>query len=206
MAKGIVRGGRNDGAVLDGDAAASDVRKSKTFYNTDALVKETGTADDNGSTNVEVTTLAGTTIPTGFSSGAKAILSATEIAKVTAENVLTGVTLLGVAGSAKRMASGSGSVDYQETETYFNTGFAPSKVIFIGHADTAHDSGYNRSCHYIISSTSMVLDNGESTPVIGMYTAASSVADNDVISNYTDSNGFYGKTVNIDYVYWWAFE
>lgn len=62
-------------------------------------VKVTGTMPDNGGTNVEITTLAGTTIPRGYSDGsAKAILSAAEIAKVVSTNIRQGVTILGVQG------------------------------------------------------------------------------------------------------------
>ncbi len=42
--KGIVRGGRNDGSVLTGNAVVADVANGKTFYNTDALTKLTGTS------------------------------------------------------------------------------------------------------------------------------------------------------------------
>lgn len=40
--RGLVKGGRNDGGVLTGDAVAGDVRAGKKFYNTDPLVYLTG--------------------------------------------------------------------------------------------------------------------------------------------------------------------
>lgn len=61
--------------------------------------KVTGTMPNNGGTDVEVSTLAGTTIPRGFSDGsAKAILTQAEITKFVPANIKQGVTLLGVLG------------------------------------------------------------------------------------------------------------
>ncbi len=60
---------------------------------------ETGVAYTAGD-NVEVTTLAGTTIPAGYYNGSgKAVLSDAEAAKVVAGNIASGVTILGVEGS-----------------------------------------------------------------------------------------------------------
>lgn len=62
-------------------------------------VKVIGAMPNNGGTDVEVNTLAGTTIPRGFSDGsAKAILTQAEITKFVPANIKQGVTLLGVLG------------------------------------------------------------------------------------------------------------
>lgn len=80
-------------------AGAGDVLAGKIIVS--ALGAEVeGTLPDNADADVEVTTVAGTTIPAGKYDGTgKAILSAAEAAKVIAGNIKDGVTLLGVEGS-----------------------------------------------------------------------------------------------------------
>jgi hypothetical protein len=61
--------------------------------------KVTGTMPNNAANDVEITTVAGTTIPAGYYNGSgTAVLSAAEAAKVIATNLKDGVTLLGVPG------------------------------------------------------------------------------------------------------------
>jgi hypothetical protein len=82
----------------DADAAAGNILNSKTAYVGGAKI--TGTMPVNNSNNVEVTDIDGTLIPTGYYNGSgSAILSATEAAKVIAENIKDGVTILGVLGT-----------------------------------------------------------------------------------------------------------
>ena len=87
-------------SILTGDAVAGNVLSGKTFYSNDPDTKLTGTMTNNGANNVEVTDVDGTVISAGYYNGSgSAVLSSTEAAKVVAENIKSGITLLGVSGS-----------------------------------------------------------------------------------------------------------
>lgn len=59
-----------------------------------------GSMANNGSTGGTISTKAGTvTIPAGYTTGGSVSISSTEQAKITASNIASGVTILGVAGS-----------------------------------------------------------------------------------------------------------
>lgn len=92
----------------DATAAVGEILAGKTAYARGA--KLTGTMPNNGGTNVVVSTKAGTVIPQGYSDGsAKAILDATSLANLTANNVREGITILDVTGEM----SGSEDVSAQ---------------------------------------------------------------------------------------------
>jgi hypothetical protein len=75
--------------------------------------KVTGLMANKADNNVEVTTVAGTTIPAGYYNGSgSAVLSAAESAKVIAGNIKDGVTLLGVEGN---LAGGTDTSDATAT-------------------------------------------------------------------------------------------
>lgn len=79
-------------------AEAAEVLVGRTFGKGNEI--QTGTMPDNSGNNVEISTLAGTPIPKGYSDGSGvAKLSAAEIAKLTSGNIKEGVTILGVSGS-----------------------------------------------------------------------------------------------------------
>lgn len=79
-------------------AEAAEVLVGRTFGKGNEM--QTGTMPDNSGKNVEISTVAGSPIPKGYSDGSGvAKLSAAEIAKLTAGNIKEGVTILGVAGS-----------------------------------------------------------------------------------------------------------
>jgi hypothetical protein len=90
------------GFALTGDAVVGNVLDGKFFYKDNYQAKLEGTMPNNSSNNVEVTDVDGTLIPTGFYDGTgSAVLSAAEAAKVVSGNILSGVTLLGVAGKTE---------------------------------------------------------------------------------------------------------
>jgi len=81
-----------------GDVSAADLLAGKTAYGSNGLV--TGTMANNGATGGEISTKAGTvTIPAGYTTGGTVSLLASAISDLLAQNLLTGKTVLGVAGS-----------------------------------------------------------------------------------------------------------
>ena len=81
-----------------GDVSAADLLAGKTAYGSNGLV--TGTMANNGATGGEISTKAGTvTIPAGYTTGGTVSLLASAISDLLSQNLLTGKTVLGVAGS-----------------------------------------------------------------------------------------------------------
>lgn len=79
-------------------ASASDILTGKSAYGASGPVS--GTMANNGATGGEISTKAGTvTIPAGYTSGGTVSLKASAITDLVAANLLTGKTVLGVAGS-----------------------------------------------------------------------------------------------------------
>lgn len=130
-----------DADTSDANATAAEILSGTTQNPITAYVngvKVTGTMPDNGGANVEITTLAGTTIPRGYSDGsAKAILSATEIAKIVGTNIRQGVTILGVQGEM----TGTEDVSAQ-TKTITPSSIAQTVV---------PDTGYNYLSEVIVA-------------------------------------------------------
>ena len=82
----------------DADITSADVLTGKTGFGSTGSVS--GSMANNGSTSGTISTKAGTvTIPAGYTSGGTVSISSTEQSKITASNIKSGVTLLGVAGS-----------------------------------------------------------------------------------------------------------
>ena len=83
----------------DADAAVAEILLGKTAYARGQ--KLTGTMPNKGSVTLEITEAnQDVAIPQGYhDGGGKAVISATEKAKLTADNIREGVTILGVAGS-----------------------------------------------------------------------------------------------------------
>ena len=81
-----------------GDVSAADLLAGKTAYGSNGLI--TGTMANNGATGGEISTKAGTvTIPAGYTTGGTVSLLASAISDLLAQNLLSGKTVLGVAGS-----------------------------------------------------------------------------------------------------------
>lgn len=82
----------------DADITSADVLTGKTGFGSTGSIS--GSMANNGSTSGTISTKAGTvTIPAGYTSGGTVSISSTEQSKITASNIKSGVTLLGVAGS-----------------------------------------------------------------------------------------------------------
>ena len=84
--------------TASGNAAAGDILTGKTAYNASGSVS--GSMANNGSTSGEISTKAGTvTIPAGYTSGGTVSIKASAVTDLVAGNLLTGKTVLGIAGT-----------------------------------------------------------------------------------------------------------
>lgn len=83
----------------DATAAVAEILKGKTAYARGALL--TGTMPNNGAVTGEISTKEGSyTIPQGYHDGSGEVsIDATEQAKIIAQNIREGVTILGIEGS-----------------------------------------------------------------------------------------------------------
>jgi len=99
--------------ISDADAVVADVLVDKTFYAVSGG-KKTGTMPDRGTVNTDITTKAQeVAIAAGKHSGSGIVkISSAEQAKIIAENIKDGVTILGQAGSLS--AGGGGSIIVRE--------------------------------------------------------------------------------------------
>ena len=80
------------------DAAAGDVLSGKKFIGSNG--ETTGSMANNGSTSGEIETKAGTVnIPAGYTSGGSVGIKSSAVTDLVAANLLSGKTVLGVAGS-----------------------------------------------------------------------------------------------------------
>lgn len=84
--------------TASGDLTATDLLTGKTGYGSSGAVS--GSMANNGSTGGTISTKAGTvTIPAGYTTGGTVALASAAIADLQAGNLLSGKTVLGVAGS-----------------------------------------------------------------------------------------------------------
>ena len=80
------------------DITSADVLTGKTGFGSSGSVS--GGMANNGSTSGTISTKAGTvSIPSGYTSGGTVSIDSTEQSKITAGNIKSGVTILGVSGS-----------------------------------------------------------------------------------------------------------
>lgn len=80
------------------DITSADVLTGKTGFGPSGSVS--GGMANNGSTSGTISTKAGTvSIPSGYTSGGTVSIDSTEQSKITAGNIKSGVTILGVSGS-----------------------------------------------------------------------------------------------------------
>ena len=79
-------------------AAAADILTGKAAYGASGSVS--GSMANNGSTSGTISTKAGTvTIPAGYTTGGTVSIASAAVTDLTAANLLTGKTVLGVAGT-----------------------------------------------------------------------------------------------------------
>ena len=99
--------------ITDADAVVAEVLDGKTFYAVSGG-KKTGTMTDRGTVNTDITTKAQeVSIAAGKHSGSGVVkISAAEQAKIIAENIKDGITILGQAGS--HAGGGGGSIIVRE--------------------------------------------------------------------------------------------
>lgn len=118
-----------DANTQDATATAAEILSGKTAYN--KANKVTGTMANNGAVSGTISTKAGAyTVPIGYHDGSgKVTIASTEQAKIIANNIRQGVTILGVTGT---MSSTEGLKAQSKTVTPTAAGF-----------DVAPDSGYN---------------------------------------------------------------
>ena len=82
----------------DGDITSANVLSGKIGYNSSGSI--TGSMANNGSTSGTISTKSGTvTIPAGYTSGGTVSILGTAVSDLTANNLLSGCTVLGIAGS-----------------------------------------------------------------------------------------------------------
>lgn len=88
-----------DANTQDATATAAEILATKTAYNKG--VKVTGTMTNNGAVAGTIATVGGTyTVPQGYHDGSGTVrIDETEQAKIIAENIRDGVTVLGVTGT-----------------------------------------------------------------------------------------------------------
>lgn len=80
------------------DAVAGNVLSGKKFVG--ASGEETGSMTNNGSTSGSISTKSGSvTVPAGYTSGGTVNIASSAVADCLAANILSGKTILGVAGS-----------------------------------------------------------------------------------------------------------
>ena len=100
-----------DSDTTDANATASEILSGKTAYVNKNKI--TGEMTNNGAVSGTITTKAGTyTVPAGYHSGLGSVsISSTEQAKIIAENIKSGIEILGVTGSYSGEAITAGAVN-----------------------------------------------------------------------------------------------
>lgn len=121
-----------DSDTTDANALASEILSGRTAYVNKNKV--TGEMTNNGAVSATISTKAGTyTVPAGYHSGLGSVsISSTEQAKIIAENIKEGVTILGVEGTlapASGVTAGTVSVTpYLTSQTVLPTSISKDYI------------------------------------------------------------------------------
>ena len=86
-------------SILTGDAISGNVLSGKTFYNTDAKTKVTGTMANNGAVSTSVAVGGSYTIPAGYHNGSGKVTGPTLSGNATAADVASGKTFYSNSGT-----------------------------------------------------------------------------------------------------------
>lgn len=99
-----------DSNTTDANASASEILSGRTAYVN--KVKVTGEMTNNGAVSGTISTKAGTyTIPAGYHNGLGSVaIDSTEQQKISAENIKSGISILGVTGNYSGEAVTAGAV------------------------------------------------------------------------------------------------
>ena len=137
--------GNNTLIDISGDnVTAGDVLSGKTFHTKNGA-SATGSMTNNGAVSGTISTKAGTySVPAGYHNGSGSVgISSTEQAKIISSNIKSGVTILGVAGSAsaaKPEQSKSTTATMSTQTIYPDSGYALSSVTV---NPQVHGASYN---------------------------------------------------------------
>jgi alpha-tubulin suppressor-like RCC1 family protein len=125
----IYSGGGGGTDISDANAAVGDVLADKTFYAGAEPIK-TGTMVDRGTVSTDITAVAQeVTIAAGKHSGSGVVkISATEQAKIIAGNIVDGVTILGVEGTAEAAPAAPTTGLFTWGNTVVGSGLTPNAL------------------------------------------------------------------------------
>lgn len=175
----------NGTLALTGDAVAANVLNGKTFYNTNAKTKVTGTIPSKTAQTYTPSTVDQTIAANQFLSGAQTIKGDADLI---AANIKSGVDIFGVVGTNKgNVAEGMIRSDYSGgTVTVTGLAFTPKKI----------------TLHTVTSLYHAIYDDRISTTQYTENSTSRAVSFN---GGYIVSNGFklYTGASNIDH-YWHA--
>ena len=100
---------RDSNVALTGTATTNNVLSDKTFYNTNARTKQTGTMVNNGAVSASVGVGESYTIPSGYHNGSGKVSGPTLNGTAIAANVVSGKTFYNTSGTA---VTGTGALSY----------------------------------------------------------------------------------------------
>ena len=116
---------------IEGDAEAKHVLEGKTFSSQVAGAGAVGSMPDRGAVTITPGT-SNKTIPAGYHNGQGYVKGDS---KLVSKNIVEGISIFGVNGSAKKVVTGSFNISAYETKT-INIGFKADLVLCCGYKST----------------------------------------------------------------------
>ena len=182
--------------ALTGNAVVGDILATKTAYLTDPKTKVTGTMVNRGAVTITPGT-SNQAIAAGYHNGSGYVAGDSDLV---AANILAGVNIFNVAGSAKRSATGTGSTPASGgLISVSGLGFTPKKIILfqwrtsqpttlymkIYCADVNNANFNNYLTHYVTTAGSPPQDTGAWTVGDGYFsTVVYNLGWDDVVYQY----------------------